>query len=281
MKVRNADQGLPLPVADPRRNPPDTWGGYLDPIDEEWLYPETDGLPMAQNNVQAKTIMDLHHSLEQWYSHRANVAVEADLLINLKRGQRGSYVAPDVFVALGRPRRPRRSYLLWNEGPPDFVMEIASPKTVDEDCGPKRGTYQRIGVQEYWQYDPDGGLLKPRLQGRTLVNGAYQSLKPLNRQGVQLCLCCPALALEFHFDGERLRLWDPRGKTYLLTPAEAETARQKEARRRRAAESARDAAHERRRAAESARDEALRQLDEERRQSAALKARLNRLSQES
>ena len=50
-----------------------------------------------------------------------------DLLIYYREGTRES-VAPDVFVVLGAPNRPRHSYLLWKEPKgPDFVLEILCP----------------------------------------------------------------------------------------------------------------------------------------------------------
>ena len=64
-------------------------------------------------------------------------------------------------------------YKLWEEPKaPDFVLEVASPSTWREDEGPKRVVYERLGVREYFQHDPMGGLLPSRLQGRRLVRGA-------------------------------------------------------------------------------------------------------------
>ena len=38
---------------------------------------------------------------------------------------------------------------------PDFVLEITSSSTWEEDQGHKRELYRRLGVTEYWQYDPE------------------------------------------------------------------------------------------------------------------------------
>ena len=40
----------------------------------------------------------------------------------------------------------------------------------------KPGTYAGIGVREFWQYDPTGGLLNPRLQGWRLSGLKYIEL---------------------------------------------------------------------------------------------------------
>ena len=69
-------------------------------------------------------------------------------------------------MAQGVPDHDRRSYWLWREGKvPGFVLEITSRSTWDEDQGPKRKLYRRLGVTEYWQYDPTGDYLEPVLQG--------------------------------------------------------------------------------------------------------------------
>ena len=42
---------------------------------------------------------------------------------------------------------------------------VMSRSTRGEDQGKKRRLYERLGVREYWQYDPTGDYLKPALQG--------------------------------------------------------------------------------------------------------------------
>ena len=61
---------------------------------------------------------------------------------------------------------------------PDFVLEITSRHTRANDEGPKRELYQRLGVQEYWRYDPTGDYLEPPLHGLELSGGAYRRLPP-------------------------------------------------------------------------------------------------------
>jgi Uma2 family endonuclease len=40
------------------------------------------------------------------------------------------------------------------EGAPDLVVEILSPRTAEQDVGPKRAIYARTGVEELWIIDP-------------------------------------------------------------------------------------------------------------------------------
>ena len=49
---------------------------------------------------------------------------------------------------------------------PDFVLEVVSRSTWREDVGRKRQVYERLGVPEYWQYDPTGEYLAQRLLKR-------------------------------------------------------------------------------------------------------------------
>ncbi|PDW04947.1 Uma2 family endonuclease [Candidatus Viridilinea mediisalina] len=60
-------------------------------------------------------------------------------------------------------------------GPPDLVVEIASPSTAVFDRDPaqgKRGAYARIGVSEYWLVEPHARTIEVLV----LTGAAYQSL---------------------------------------------------------------------------------------------------------
>ena len=65
-----------------------------------------------------------------------------------------------------------------------------------------------LGVQEYWQYDPRGMLLSPRLQGHTLERGVYVPLSvPALSSGSGMH--SPVLGLDIRMEGEMLRFHDP------------------------------------------------------------------------
>lgn len=66
-----------------------------------------------------------------------------------------STLRPDVVVVLEANRGVIADSRLV--GPPDLVVEIASPSTAAYDRDPvagKRGAYARMGVPEYWIVDP-------------------------------------------------------------------------------------------------------------------------------
>lgn len=58
-------------------------------------------------------------------------------------------VQPDLLVACGSGLRSSH-----HEGPPDLVVEIASPSTYRHDRMRKLDLYSRMGVPEYWLVTP-------------------------------------------------------------------------------------------------------------------------------
>ena len=180
---------------------------------------------MADNSWQAETMTDLASVLRHRYKKQGDVFVGIDLLVYYEEGNRAARLAPDVMVVLGVPAGRRMSYKIWEEGkPPDFVMEVASPRTSARDAADKLRTYERMGVREYWMYDPMGGLHEPRLQAHALVGDRYVRCMAVDRPEARLAIASEVLGLELRFDGERLRLWDVATKGYLRDPWEAEDA---------------------------------------------------------
>ena len=125
-------------------------------------YPSGDGKPMAENDVQLAAILYGIGALRVHYQDRTDIYVSGDLLMYYEEGNPRVSVAPDVFVVFGVEARVRKHYLVWEEGKaPDFVLEVASKSTWREDLGRKRDLYARLGVKEYWQYDPTGEYFSP------------------------------------------------------------------------------------------------------------------------
>lgn len=87
---------------------------------------------------------------------------------------------PDLFVAFGvDPEAYRRSnaYIISEQGkPPDFVMEIASPSTVQTDATVKRQEYEALRIPEYWRFNENGASSRARLAGDRLVDGSYEPI---------------------------------------------------------------------------------------------------------
>ena len=94
-------------------------------------------------------------------------------------------VAPDYYFAKGVPGpgiKATGPYLIWAVGkPPDFALEVASPRKAREDLTTKRKLYEKIGIAEYWRVDPTGGqLYGAPLAADRLRSGAYEPI-PLHR----------------------------------------------------------------------------------------------------
>ena len=177
-------------------------------------YPSSDGEPLAESYFQLIPLVYAFDALRRRYADR-----------------------DDVFVVLGAANRPRHSYLLWQEPKgPDFVLEITSASTRDRDQGPKRETYRRLGVREYWQYDPTADYLEPPLQGLELIGERYERLPEEKLADGTLRLVSKVLGLEVRLEAERLRFYDPAARSYLLSSDEVEEERQLEAAARRQAE---------------------------------------------
>ena len=196
-------------------------------------YPDSDGLPMAENESQFWPILYVGSALDRYYQDRDDVYVVGNLLLyyqegNPREGDFGKSVSPDLMVVLGAPKHVRSSYRLWEEPKaPDFVLEIASESTYRTDRGEKRDVYAGMGVSEYWQYDPVGNYLDPPLLGFRLVGGRYVPIPDMTREGGMLTVRSEVLGLELRLTPgapvrEALHFYDPVRREYLRTYREAE-----------------------------------------------------------
>ena len=174
-------------------------------------YPSSDGKPMAENDAQRNAIMYGIGALARHFKDRRDVYVSGDLLIYYEEGNPRVSIAPDVFVVFGVEKRERLNYKLWEEGrAPSFVLEVASPSTWRDDLGRKRSVYARLGVREYWQYDPSGEYLPARLQGERLKRSGYVRQPALKAPDGALTLRSETLALELRAaPGREMRFRDP------------------------------------------------------------------------
>ena len=209
-------------------------------------YPSGDGKPMAENDAQLTAILYGIGALRVYFEARENVYVSGDLLIYYEEGNPRVSVAPDVFVVFGVEDRVRMNYKVWEEGKaPDFVLEVASKSTWREDLGPKREVYARLGVKEYWMYDPTGEYFSPVLQGLRLAGGVYVRQLAVASPDGALTLRSETLALDLHTQGANIRFQDPATGQTLLSHSEADAAHRDANTARRAAEARAEAAEAR------------------------------------
>ena len=193
---------------------------------EDPLYPSSDGQPMAENTWQFEVMVDSALALRSRYQRNPDVFVGGDLLMYYERGNPTRRVAPDVFVIFGVPDHHRMSYRLWDEGKaPDFALEVASESTWREDLGRKRDLYAKLGIQEYWLFDPQGEFFDPPLRGLVLQDGEYGELPGRMENGVRV-LRSRVLGLDLRAEGGALRFRDPVTGEDLRTLEEETAARQ-------------------------------------------------------
>jgi len=117
------------------------------------VYPESDGKPMADNTKQWDAIVLIKTNLDD----RLPDFVAGDHFWYPVEGRPEIVTAPDVFVAIGRPKGHRRSYKQWVEAgvAPQVVFEVVSPSNTLQEMVDKAFFYVRYGVEEVYFYDPD------------------------------------------------------------------------------------------------------------------------------
>jgi len=169
-------------------------------------YPETDGLPMAENTVQFRWIVIVKDNLEAIFANQGDVFVAGDLFWYPVEGQPGIRTAPDVLVAFGRPKGDRRSYRQWEEGgiAPQVVWEILSPGNRHGEMVAKFQFFERYGVEEYYVYDPDTG----EVSGWLRRNGRLEPIADMNGW------ISPRLQVRFVKERDELKLYGPDGKVF-------------------------------------------------------------------
>lgn len=120
----------------------------------------------------------------------------------------------------GVPKGDRRTYKLWEEDDkgPQVVFEVSSRRTRKEDLGPKKGTYEMLGVREYFLFDPLEEYLEPPLVRYWLEEGGY-------RREAGERLVSEVLGLELRVEEGCLWLYDLETEEKLLSPLEAQAAR--------------------------------------------------------
>src|SRR5260221_7853778 len=138
---------------------------------------------MAEDTLHRDLMFYAIASLQSHFADRPDVYISGNDFLYYEEGNPQARVSPDCYVVIGVPKKYRPSYKVWEENgiAPAVVFEFTSKKTRKEDTTVKQPLYeQTLGVTEYFQFDPTGDYLKPRLQGRQLHNGQYRSMELRN-----------------------------------------------------------------------------------------------------
>lgn len=174
--------------------------------------------PPLESDLHRKQIDLLIRLLEWWWRNRQNFYVSGNLTIYFNPNQKKSqdFRGPDFFVVLDTERKPRRSWMIWEEGKyPNIIIELLSPATAEIDKGFKKQLYQdTFRTFDYFWFDPE----TLEFAGFHLVDGKYQPLEP-NSQG---WLWSQQLELFLGVHNSQLRFFSSDGKL-LPTPEEVAT----------------------------------------------------------
>ncbi len=235
------------------------------PEPDDVEYPE--GQWVAQSLWHGDAVRQATAALDHHFRERLDTLVAMEVRVYYVRGNDKVWLQPDVQVVFGVKRGNRSSYKIWEEGKaPDFVLEVASPSTDENDARYKAREYARIGVREYWRLDPTGSLMSSPLEGYVVCAGSYDEVEPVaggqwlrsEVLGLELRSESPegATVLVFRdpetgegFDGSLAAVEQRRRAAEDRASAQAKRANS-EAKRRRAAEDRASAAEERVRALE-------------------------------
>ena len=184
-------------------------------------YPESDGKPMAETGIHVDCMTDLFKMLRGFFLMAPDVYVGANMFLYYQEGDPRKVVAPDVFVVLGvSSRDERNTWKVWVEGKaPDVIFELTSKSTRKEDLVEKKGLYERLGVREYFLFDPQREYLQPSLWGYRLAGKEYVRLEGEVLQS-------EVLGLVLRVEEGQLRLYDRATGGRILTPIEEMEARQ-------------------------------------------------------
>jgi len=148
------------------------------------------------------------------------VYVASNLLVYYEEGCPSRFVVPDNFVVLNCSPERRRMYRVWEEGKsPSVVFEITSRSTKHEDLVTKLPLYERMGVSEYFLYDPSDSYLDVALQGCRLIDGTLREMELKDGS-----LTCETLGIRMMLVGADLVMFDINSGEQLLTGEEAERA---------------------------------------------------------
>jgi Uma2 family endonuclease len=176
--------------------------------------------PPLETYLHLQQMLLLLKCLDWWWRDRNDFFAAGNLTIYYSPRQRKSenFRGPDFFVVLDTERKPRKSWVVWEEDGkyPNVIVEVLSDSTSDTDKGLKKKIYQdTFRTPDYFWFDPDN----LEFAGFHLLDGQYQPLEPT----AQGCLWSQQLGLYLGVYQNQLRFFTPEE---LLVPTPEEVAEQ-------------------------------------------------------
>lgn len=185
------------------------------------LMPDTSQLesdePEMESSLHYLQLALLVSCLDWLWREREDYFIGANLTVYYSQQQlrNREFRGPDFFVAKNTVKRPRRSWVVWQEDGkyPDIIIELLSDSTAKVDRQEKKNLYQnRFRTPEYFWFSPED----LELAGFRLIGQAYHPIIS-NESGL---LWSDVLGLYLGIYNNQLRYFSPEGEL-IPTPAEA------------------------------------------------------------
>ena len=245
-------------------------------------YPESDGRFLPGNTLQAEAVISVRNALDLHLEHEPNAVLEGNKFIYYEKGESSKWVAPDIYVLLNHVYKCPSPYKVWVERKaPDFVLEVISPESEIRNRVDEKALYAKLGVEEYFVFQPDEARGSERLLGCRLGGDEYVELEPDPESGPERELVSKTLGVSLRVTGPLIRVRnvmtgeDYRSHREMRASIEADRQRAKAAKERaKAARRQAKAARERADAARQRGNLARQRADAAKAEVAALKALL-------
>lgn len=173
--------------------------------------------PEMESSLHYAQLALLVSCLEWRWRERDDFFIGANLTVYYSRGQlrHREFRGPDLFLVKNTERRPRNSWVVWEEGGryPDLIIELLSESTATIDRTSKKRLYQdHFRTPEYFWFHPE----TLELAGFRLDDGVYNQIPGDDRE----LRYSEQLGLYLGVHAGRLRYFDRQGAV-IATPAEA------------------------------------------------------------
>ncbi|NMG21309.1 Uma2 family endonuclease [Brasilonema bromeliae] len=138
--------------------------------------------PEMESSLHYMQLLLLVSCLEWLWRDRDDFFIGANLTIYFSRQQlrNRDFRGPDFFLVKDTEKRPRNSWVLWEEDGryPDLIIELLSESTGKVDRTLKKDLYQnRFRTPEYFWFSPEN----LECVGFKLVGNEYQEIAPDSR----------------------------------------------------------------------------------------------------
>ncbi|MEL6320486.1 MAG: Uma2 family endonuclease [Cyanobacteria bacterium J06626_14] len=162
--------------------PPSTQTRSVHETSEDAIFPPGDlwsDEPPLESSQHLYQILLLLSCLNWFWKDRTDYFAVGNLTVYYSPNQLKSedFREPDFFVVLGTEKRPRKSWVVWEENGkyPNVIIELLSDSTAKTDRGLKKEIYQdTFRTPDYFWFDPES----LEFEGFHLVDGAYHQLEP-------------------------------------------------------------------------------------------------------